>query len=191
MLPILTPKGLSYIERSFSLLEEEPKQPRLHIDGGIGDYRMRLFRLKDRNSYRNANHSVFTTTFTNQLLPHSDPELRHAIRSILTHPASPQPATAPDHTPSTRNQQIATHKKGSFAETIEEEEHLIYPYISDHQRRKWFSTLNNSDRGTPKQQPPDKPELVPLQRKATLKPTKNKYIFAYMDLLDKQRDQQL
>lgn len=69
-LPPLGQKHYSYIERTISFLEEGGKEGKhLKIDGDFGDYRMRLFRLKDRKKYANDIKSVFTSTFTRSIMP--------------------------------------------------------------------------------------------------------------------------
>jgi len=48
---------------------------------------MRLFRLKDKNSYRKTNHSIFTSSFTSKLLKAKDnpedKELKNTIEKII------------------------------------------------------------------------------------------------------------
>ena len=69
-LPPLKRQGESYIKKTMDLLDAGcSEKGHLKIDGDIGDYRMRLFRRKDKNEYLNSVRSVFTNTFTQSLLP--------------------------------------------------------------------------------------------------------------------------
>lgn len=79
----------SYIERTLSLLEDGCyKDSHLKIDGDIGDYRMKLFRKKDKTDYSKCINSVFTNTFTESIMP-KDPyytDVREEIGNIIKRP---------------------------------------------------------------------------------------------------------
>lgn len=92
------PTQHSYIERTLELLDNGCyKGSTLNIDGDIGDYRMRLFRNRDRKDYAKNITSVFTSSFTDSLLPKDpqDSEARELIAGIIRRPArssiTPQP----------------------------------------------------------------------------------------------------
>lgn len=92
------PKQQSYIEKTLDLLEGGCiKEGSLNIDGDIGDYRMRLFRNKDKKDYARNIHSVFTNSFTDSILPKEfhNRDVRDLITEIVKQPyrhaITPQP----------------------------------------------------------------------------------------------------
>lgn len=85
-LPPLRKQEPSYIEKSMALLEAGCHQDEsLKIDGFYGDYRMKLFRLKDKNHYANNIKSIFTNTFRESLIPEESPDegVRGQIEEIV------------------------------------------------------------------------------------------------------------
>lgn len=92
------PKQHSYIEKTLDLLEGGcVKEGSLNIDGDIGDYRMRLFRNKDKKDYARNIRSVFTNSFTDSILPKEphNKDVRELINEIVKQPyrhaITPQP----------------------------------------------------------------------------------------------------
>ena len=58
---------------------------KLQIDGNIGDYRMSIFRLKDKKKRINENPSSFTKTFINEI-EQTTPHLKEEFRKIVSAP---------------------------------------------------------------------------------------------------------
>ena len=83
-LPPLKKENESYIQRTIDLMQSDVQEgEHLQIDGSFGDYRMRLFRRKDKNAYKNAIHSVFTQTFTKSLMPAHNPDIHATLTDII------------------------------------------------------------------------------------------------------------
>lgn len=61
---------------------------KLKIDGNYGDYRMSIFRLKDRNKYLRTKPTIFTSNMTNKLynISQNDPECQKEIMRIINTP---------------------------------------------------------------------------------------------------------
>lgn len=68
--------------------------------------------------------------------------------------------------------------KGNEVKTIEDEDHLLYAYLPEYQRKKWFEVKDRSRKETSKTI-----EARPQRRivkNVSLKRKKNKYMFAYL-----------
>jgi hypothetical protein len=70
------------------------------------------------------------------------------------------------------------YSKGNVADTMEEEGHLYYSYLPQYQRDRWFEVRDKSDRKESRTI-----EAVEQKKKgrSLRRPTKNKYMFAYLE----------
>lgn len=181
-LPPLGNKQRSYIERTLELLEKSDTQDqRLVIDGHFGDYRMKLFRRKDRNDYAKSIRSVFTSSFTESLMPKSPDhrDIREKIEQIVKQTHRPQEVVV--DSARTEGERKAEPVRGNLQSTLEEEEYLMYSYLPEYQRKKWFAVVDNSSKLPPPSPKPDSPLSNKKSFSVLGKPNKKRHIFAYLE----------
>jgi hypothetical protein len=140
---------------------------------------MKLFRNKDRKDYAKNIHSVFTNSFTDSLLPKGpeDREVREIISGIIRQPLhnalTPQPGQP--------NEDGEKYGKGDISRVGEEEEHLLYKYLPEYQRKRWFEV---KDRSQLSPYPSERADSIASNKKSysiSKKSNKIRHIFAYLE----------
>ena len=70
------------------------------------------------------------------------------------------------------------YSKGSLANTLEEEDHLMYDYLPEYQRQRWFEVKDCRTKDEGKGD--GGAEVVKRKGRQVKRPAKNKYVFAYL-----------
>ena len=172
-------ESISYIQHTLDLMQSGySKDNHLKIDGSIGDYRMKLFRSKDKKEYANGIKSIFTTTFTNSLLPTHNPDIRAQMEAIIASKRHLEEHEREMREKKGKKEEVV-YSKGSLVKDLEEDEgHLMHSNISMEQRNRWFEVKDNSGKGEMKTLEVE--VEVSKKGRSLRKVKKNQFVFAYL-----------